>query len=206
MNSLDWMILANLARHPSSGYDLRSWFEQHGRYLGIGASLSPIYRALGKLVERGLAEFDVEERTNAPDAKVYRLTPAGFDALLAWAREPHQPSPRPMDPNFMVKFTLAGQFGRDIALDVLRRELAYRLAQKVVEADIGLRTGPLDPVPELRVDWLTRVVRDAHARGYASTAALIAWLETTIDAYEAEEAAEAVDAAVGDTTATQAAG
>jgi DNA-binding PadR family transcriptional regulator len=194
VKTTDWLVLSKLALCPSSGYDLYTYFDQHGPYLGFRPTLSPIYRTLARLVERGYAEFDVEARTNAPDAKVYRVTSAGREALLAWAREPHTPSPRPQDPDFMVKFSYAGQFGREIAIDVLRRELAYRRAQKTAESDIGLRTGPLDPVPEIDVRWLGRLRRIGHARGYAATAAYIAWLELTLAELEAEETDETLTA------------
>jgi DNA-binding PadR family transcriptional regulator len=200
VKTTDWLVLSKLALCPASGYDLHTYFDEHGPYLGFRPTLSPIYRTLAKLVELGYAEFDVEARTNAPDAKVYRVTLAGREALLAWAREPHTPSPRPQDPDFLVKFTYAGQFGRDIAIDVLRRELAYRRAQKVAEGDVGLRTGPLDPVPGIDVRWLLRLRRLGHARGYAATAAYIAWLELTLAELEAEETDEALVARELDAT------
>lgn len=187
MNSVDWLVLSKLALTPASGYDLNTYFEQAGPYVGYRVSLSPIYRTLAKLEKNDFAEHSVEVRPTAPDAKVYRVTPAGRQALLAWARAPHEPSPRPMDPDFMVKFLYAGQFGRDIALDVLRRELAFRRAQKATESDVGLRLPPVDPVPEIDRAWATRLRRMTHARGYASTAAYIAWLELTLDELEAED-------------------
>jgi DNA-binding PadR family transcriptional regulator len=194
VKTTDWLVLSKLALCPSSGYDLRSYFDEHGPYLGFQPTLSPIYRTLGKLVELGYAEFDVETRAGAPDAKVYRVTEAGREALMAWAREPHTPSRRPADPDFLIKFTYAGQFGRDIAIDVLRRELAYRRAQKTAESEVGLHVGPLDPVPEVDVRWLLRLRRLGHARGYAATAAYIAWLELTLAELEAEETDEALAA------------
>lgn len=189
VNAMDWLVLSKLALSPSSGYDLNTHFEQSGPYVGYRVSLSPIYRSLAKLEESGYAEHTVEVRVNAPDAKVFRVTEAGREALLAWARAPHEPSPRPMDPDFMVKFLYAGQFGRDIALDALRRELSFRRAQKAAEADIGLRvpSTAIDPVPEIDPEWARRLRRMTHARGYANTAAYIAWLELTLDELEAED-------------------
>jgi DNA-binding PadR family transcriptional regulator len=192
VKTTDWLVLSKLALCPASGYDLHSYFDEHGPYLGFRPTLSPIYRTLGKLVELGYAEFDVHARAGAPDAKVYRVTAAGREALVGWAREPHTPSRRPADPDFLIKFTYAGQFGRDIAIDVLRRELAYRRAQKTAESDVGLHVGPLDPVPEIDVRWVQRLRRLGHARGYAATAAYIAWLELTLAELEAEETEEAL--------------
>jgi len=196
LSTIDCLIMGNLARHPSSGYDLRNWLERDGRFNGYRASLSPIYRALAKLVEQSYVEFDVSERQNAPDAKVYRLTAEGRAALLAWAREPHEPAPRPMDPDFGIKFIFGGQFGRDIAISILRAELDYRIEQKKDIGTSGGSMGPMDPVPELDPSWAARVQTLSHARGYASTAAYIAWLELTLAQLEAEE--EAALAALSD--------
>ncbi|WP_432536362.1 PadR family transcriptional regulator [Kineococcus arenarius] len=186
MNTLDWFLMSHIARRPSSGYDLRGRTADGGQYIGVRASMTSIYRSLTKLDEAGYLDWETSERDNAPDAKVYRLTPAGRQVLLEWARTPHEPSPRPMDPDFVVKFLYAGQFGRDIALDVLRRELEYRVQQKEVDGAQAASTEPLDPIPELDPRWVQRLQFTVHARGYASTAAYIAWLELTIAEIEAE--------------------
>jgi DNA-binding PadR family transcriptional regulator len=181
------MILAVLARRPSSGYDLRGWFERTGVYLGWRSSLSPIYRTLAKLEADDLVVSETESRRNAPAAKVYRLTPKGREAILDWARSPYVPSQRPMDPDFGVRFMLAGQFGREIVLGVLREELAYRLKQKDDQGPPEpVRTTILNPIPELDPEWAAELDRLAHERGYASTAAYIAWLELTIARLEGD--------------------
>ena len=195
MNTLDWFLMSHIARVPSSGYDLRGRTADGGQFVGVRASLTSIYRSLTKLEEAGYLSSQVSERDNAPDAKVYRLTPSGRRVLLEWARTPHEPSPRPMDPDFLVKYLYAGQFGRDIALDVLRRELEYRVRQKEIDGAQAASTGPLEPVPELDPRWVERLQFSAHARGYASTAAYIAWLELTITEFEAEELGERPDQA-----------
>jgi DNA-binding PadR family transcriptional regulator len=185
LSNAEAIVLGVLARQPASGYDLRAWLEEHGTFLGYRISLSPIYRTLARLQACGYLTFTVEDRRNGPDAKVYRLTPAGRDAILAWARSPFTPSPRPMDPDFNLRFILAGQFGPDIAIDVLRTELDYRIKQKT---GVRLTPGPAaEPVPELDPDWCTEVQTLAHERGYASTAAYIAWLELTLARLDSSE-------------------
>ena len=179
------MILAVLARRPSSGYDLRGWFERTGVYLGWRSSLSPIYRTLAGW-KPTVSSCRNGGRPNAPAAKVYRLTPQGREAILDWARSPHVPSQRPMDPDFGVRFMLAGQFGREIALDVLRQELAYRLKQKEEQGPPEPVRTNLNPIPELDPEWAAELDRLAHERGYASTAAYIAWLELTIARLEGD--------------------
>ncbi|WP_155054441.1 PadR family transcriptional regulator [Streptomyces blattellae] len=178
LTSTEAIVLGVLARRPASGYDLRAWLDKHGVFLGYRASLSPIYRTLAKLQRQGCLQHHVEDRPAGPDAKVYRLTETGRQAVLAWARSPFTPSPRPMDPDFTIRFVLGGQFGKDIAIGVLRTELEYRLKQKT---DPDMRPDPAtDPIPELDPDWCADVQTLAHERGYASTAAYIAWLELAL--------------------------
>jgi hypothetical protein len=91
-----------------------------------------------------------------------------------------------MDPDFGLRFTLAGQFGRDIALDVLRRELADREKQKAEQGTPEPVPAMPDPIPELDPGWAMELDRLAHERGYASTATYIAWLELTIARLEGD--------------------
>ncbi|MRH91700.1 PadR family transcriptional regulator [Nocardia sp. SYP-A9097] len=169
-----------------SGYDLRWWMERQGRYVGSGVQLPQIYRRLSALVERGLVEFDIDPREGRPDAKVYRMTAAGHAELLAWARSPFKPAPRPMDRDFKLRFLFAGQLGRDIAIDILRTELAYRLEHDNL-SPIATGQSFHDPqIPELNSDWASEVHLMAHEHGYASTAGHIAWLRITLARLEAE--------------------
>ena len=175
---LDYVILGVLALGRLSGYDLRRWMEGPGRYLGYGVQLPQIYRRLARLVEQDWVAYEIDPREGRPDAKVYRLTQAGSAALLAWARSPFQPAERPMDPDFNLRFSFAGQIDPAIALDIVRTELAYR--REHLTPGSARPTAPYDPqLPELDPEWAREVHTLAHERGYASTAAYIAWLELT---------------------------
>ncbi|MFE3259829.1 PadR family transcriptional regulator [Nocardia sp. NPDC059091] len=183
---LDYVILGALALGRYSGYDLRRWMEGPGRYIGYGVQLPQIYRRLGKLVERGWVEFEVDAREGRPDAKVYHLTEAGREVLLDWARSPFEPSPRPMDPDFKLRLIFAGQLDREIAVDIVRTELEYRRKH-----DTGSAATPFpadyDPqIPELDPVWARQVQTMAHEHGYAFTASYIAWLELTLARLEGD--------------------
>ncbi|MFB7160978.1 PadR family transcriptional regulator [Streptomyces sp. NPDC056242] len=176
---LDFVILGALALRRLSGYDLRRWMDGPGRYIGYDVQLPQIYRRLGKLVERGWVAYDVDPREGRPDAKVYRLTEEGREALLEWARSPFQPSPRPRDPDFTLRFVFAGQLDPEIALDTVSTELAYRLEHRPV-VSAGPFPDPYDPqIPELDADWAGEIHTMAHEHGYAYGASYIAWLELT---------------------------
>lgn len=172
----DYPLLGVLARKPMSGYDLGKWLEADGYYLGRSPSMSPIYRALADLTTRGWLKPETVSRTG-PDAKVYHLTPSGRAAFVEWARSPYVPSPRPMAPDFIVRLNFAGQIGPDIALNIVRTELEFRVVQRAAEAGPPVLQ-PADPIPEIDPTWLAQVNFITHARGWQSTSLYIGWLET----------------------------
>jgi DNA-binding PadR family transcriptional regulator len=183
---LEYVILGLLAMRPFSGYDIRKWMEGPGQYLGYGAQLPQIYRALSALIDKGWVEFSVDPRDGKPDAKIYRLSEVGRAALVEWARSPFKPSSRPMDPDFNLRFVFAGQLGRDIAIDVLRTELDYRLAQAADSDWMGLVTARVDPVPEIDEAWSRQIRLAASEKGHLSSASYVAWLRLTLSRFELE--------------------
>lgn len=176
----DYALLGLLARRPASGYDLGKWLRQEGRWYGRSTSMTPIYRALNTMSELGWVTARIDTREGAPDAKVYRLTSEGRQALLEWARKPFQPSTRPMSPEFIVHMEFAGQLGPEYALDIVTRELDFRRAQRRHELDEELWWDWGEPdIPEIDGAWLDQVARLVHDRGWQSTSLFIGWLETT---------------------------
>ena len=59
-------LLGLLARRPSSGYDIGKWLRTEGRWLGRGPSMTPVYRALSEIEDRGWVSTHVEKRDAAP--------------------------------------------------------------------------------------------------------------------------------------------
>jgi PadR family transcriptional regulator, regulatory protein AphA len=85
--SLDYAILGFLNYQPFTGYDLKKLFDTSVRHFW-SADQSQIYRTLARLTEQGWATVEVIEQTERPDRKLYHITPAGKDALLAWLGGP----------------------------------------------------------------------------------------------------------------------
>jgi PadR family transcriptional regulator, regulatory protein AphA len=81
--SLEHAVLGFLNYQPLSGYDLKKMFDVSVRHFWP-ADQSQIYRTLARLVEEGWVEMEIIEQTDRPDRKVYHITPAGQDELLAW--------------------------------------------------------------------------------------------------------------------------
>lgn len=175
----DYPLLGLLARNPASGYDLGKWLRLDGRFLGRKSSMSPIYRALADLKERGWVTTTSGGTGAGPEAKVHSLTPAGRAALIAWAKSEYVPAERPMAPDFIIRMNFAGQLGPEYALQIVTTELDYRRAQRRAELDCPHEPAEVDPVPEIDAKWLRELDRLTHDRGWQNTSLYIGWLETT---------------------------
>ena len=91
---LDYAILGFLNYKSLSGYDLKKVFDNSVQHFWE-ADQSQIYRTLARLTERGWAEVEVIEQSDRPDRKVYSITPAGREELIAWlSTPPHMDGPR----------------------------------------------------------------------------------------------------------------
>jgi DNA-binding PadR family transcriptional regulator len=146
-----------LAVRRLSGYDISRWMDGPGRYIGYGVRSPQIYRKLTTLVERGWIAYEVDSREGRPDAKVYRLTDTGREALLEWARSPYEPSTRPMDPDFKLRFLFAGQLDPAIALEIVDTELAYRLEHDGLDPGFPLPDVYEAQIPEVDPVWAFEV-------------------------------------------------
>ncbi|MDT3439211.1 MULTISPECIES: PadR family transcriptional regulator [unclassified Pseudofrankia] len=178
---LDFVILGMLATRRLSGYDLRRGMEGQLRFIGYGVQLPQIYRRLGRLTEQGFVEFEVDPRDGRPDAKVYTLTESGRQELVAWARSPYQPATRPMDPDFILRFVFGGQIDRQIAIDVVRTELEYRLANVSPDGRMHQYPDHLDAqIPEIDPTFVREIHLLAHEWGYTSVRAYVTWLQLTL--------------------------
>jgi DNA-binding PadR family transcriptional regulator len=183
---LEFVVLGMLAMRPLSGYDIRRWMDGPGQYLGYGVQLPHIYRTMPKLVDKDWVEFEVDPRDGKPDAKVYRLTDTGYTALLGWARSPYIPSPRPSDPDFKLRLLFAGQLGPDIAIDLIRTELDFRISQAASPGWQAVAEMKLQPARGIDASWVQELHMTAHEHGYTATASYIAWLQLTLARFERE--------------------
>ncbi|MBF9069042.1 PadR family transcriptional regulator [Streptacidiphilus fuscans] len=183
---LEHVILGLLAVRPFSGYDMRKWMEGKGKYLGYEVQLPQIYRTLPKLVANGWAEFDVDPREGRPDAKVYRITEAGREELLAWARSPYEPSPSMADSDFRLRFLFTGQLGPEFALDLLRTEIDYRIAHVGGPGWLDFHVTETSPDSLVDAAWANSLHLAAHEFGYSTMASYIAWLQLTLARLEVQ--------------------
>ena len=85
-------MLASLAHHASSGYDLARRLK---RPIGFfwSAHQSHIYSELTRLEDEGLITHQLIEQSNRPDKKLFRVTDAGLAVLRHWVTTPVAPAP-----------------------------------------------------------------------------------------------------------------
>lgn len=81
MTNAELAILTLLAEHPRHGYEIEQVIEERGMREWSELGFSSIYYLLKRLQHAGLVAAQLEQGTQGPTRKVYRLTPPGVEAL-----------------------------------------------------------------------------------------------------------------------------
>lgn len=178
LSKLECIILGHLVRTPMAGYDLHKWLNQEGPFFGYSPQPSQIYRQLNKCLEKGWVDLVIDQRSTGPDAKVYRLTDAGVATFKEWALSPHEPTVRPLDSDFQMRFLLTGILGPEVALRILTTELDYRRNQHQVKA-YSDDVNPDDAAIAVDPAWHKELVRLGRERSYLLGTTYLTWLELT---------------------------
>ncbi len=82
------ICLGILTRGDATGYEIKKSFEDDGYQHFVEASFGSIYPALNRLTEEGLVSVREEAQEKRPDRKVYSITGAGRQALVAALMKP----------------------------------------------------------------------------------------------------------------------
>jgi DNA-binding PadR family transcriptional regulator len=99
-----------------SGYELKRWSENL-RFFWSAPAMSQVYREIERLAAAGFVEQRHVLRDRIRATKVYRLTPAGEQALRQWLAEPPDP------PMLKHPVVLRVFFGHLITHEELKRAL-----------------------------------------------------------------------------------
>ncbi|MGF6881310.1 PadR family transcriptional regulator AphA [Nocardia sp. GAS34] len=126
---LELLLLGILGLRPATGYELKKYFDAHGRFLRANTQMSQVYRALAKMNEDGWVRFEVDPRPGPQDAKTYHLTDAGLTALREWLAGPYTPPEWFTDREFVARLSFAGYLTEDELLRLIDTELDTRRAQ-----------------------------------------------------------------------------
>lgn len=126
---LEHILLGVLLEHPSTGYDLQKFLNNHGRFMRSNTQISQVYRSLGVMESQGLVTHTVDRRPGAQDAKTYRVTKAGAAMFLGWLTGPYRPPTRFQDPELNVRLSFAGFMGREQLAALLDVEIKARVEE-----------------------------------------------------------------------------
>jgi DNA-binding PadR family transcriptional regulator len=123
------VVLAMLAKEPSSGSRLRARLNDALGPLGEDVNDGQIYVTLSRLEKAG---FITRQETGAPEAgrKIYQLTAEGQERVAEWLSEVSWPKPDLAE--FHLKLVAAAQAGLADPIgivDAQRRELFRRLRE-----------------------------------------------------------------------------
>ena len=88
-----WAVLGLLSfGRELSGYDLKKWADSSLRFFYWSPAISQIYGELRRLEGLGYAETRTASQDELRNKRLYRITPAGRDALIGWlADAPYEP-------------------------------------------------------------------------------------------------------------------
>jgi len=88
MPTTSYILLGMLNAQERSGYDLKLLLDKQVHHVYWSPAKSQIYGELRRLEQAGLATMTEVEQTNRPDKRLYRITPAGREALQQWLASP----------------------------------------------------------------------------------------------------------------------
>jgi DNA-binding PadR family transcriptional regulator len=122
------VVLALLAKEPSHGYELRARFQEALGPLGDALNAGQIYVTLSRLEKAGLVDAQRVGQADRPDRKVYELTAAGQERVMAWLAEVSWPKPASAEFHLKLVAVAAARLADPVAVvDAQRRELLRRL-------------------------------------------------------------------------------
>ncbi|MBE9080010.1 PadR family transcriptional regulator [Romeria aff. gracilis LEGE 07310] len=165
-------ILALLAQHPDSGYDISKRFDE-GLSCYWKATQQQVYRELSKMESQGWVSAEKVAQTGKPDKKVYHITDVGWTTLTDWYAEPTEPTR--MREDLLVKVLIGHKMPREL----LRLELHHRQA---------LHQAQLDHYHQIQEDFLSKPEPSTELqfkyltlkRGIAYEEAWLQWCEDVL--------------------------
>jgi DNA-binding PadR family transcriptional regulator len=134
------------------------------------ATQAQIYQTLEKLNEQGLVESRLEIQENAPNRKVYHITPSGEDELLRWLVTSQEP--QPIREALMIQLWFGDKIPKEKLLSLLDERLTYHRERLEI-----LANKPLPPLTDPEITHRQIYCRLTLERGLATQKMLIEWLE-----------------------------
>jgi PadR family transcriptional regulator AphA len=145
----EYALLGLLWDAPRHGYELHRAFAAD-QELGTICRLeqSQLYAFLKKLEHLGYLEGYLEPQEGRPPRRIFRLTEAGGQVLRRWIEAP-VPRPREVRLQFLLKLYFARQFGQDLVLNLISRQIeACQAFLKQMEKPEPAHAGPAPGSPK----------------------------------------------------------
>jgi PadR family transcriptional regulator AphA len=168
LTTTEAVALGVLSEGERSGYDLLKRVESSVGHIWAPAK-SQLYAILPRLVESGFARRRMVRQTSRPDKQLYRLTPAGKQAVRAWLEHA---APRSFD-ELMLKVFFAKLVPRASLVrqleDFREEQLAQLEEYREIEGEIahkpGSRYGYLTlqyglALMPCRLEWIDRALKE----------------------------------------------
>ncbi|WP_280436365.1 PadR family transcriptional regulator [Nocardia carnea] len=140
-----------------SGYDLKKWADWSIRYFYWSPSHSQIYSELKKLERHGFAESRVDSDNSLRGRRLYRITPAGWDAVTAWSR--HTPVDHTVLKHHVMLRVMFGHLSSPTRLKEILRDHIADVRRIERKASLDARAAESQPgwaYPHLVLNWTQR--------------------------------------------------
>ena len=146
-----------LAKEPAHGYELRGRMRAALGPLGEAMNAGQIYVTLGRLAKAGLVTSEHDDGLpDRPDRRVYALTPAGQERVVAWLAEVSWPRPDLTEFHLKLVAAATARLADPVALvDAQRREVLRRMR----DAQRAALDRSIDPVAGLLLEGVVLRLR-----------------------------------------------
>ena len=180
---LEYFILGLLKMKPRTGYEIKTFLDNEGRFARPETPLSQIYTTLKRMTGNGWVDFEEERRQGKPDLKIYSPTPVGENVMRTWLLASHEPSLLFQEREFLGKMVFSFLIDKKTVLQHCYTELAYRKQQiiKFRNRNLTLQITPAAGISEARAQMMANLV---SKYGQESFELYISWLEGFIQALE----------------------
>lgn len=133
-NLLGLAVLSTVVERPMHPYEIASTLRERGKETDMDVKVGSLYTVVRNLEKYGYLEVADTGRSGArPERTVYRITAAGRDELVDWARE-LVAEPQPEQPRFKAGLSVLAVLTPDEAATLLEQRLAA-----LQEANAALR-------------------------------------------------------------------
>lgn len=153
-----WAILAMLSYEDElSGYDVKKVTEWIIRYFYWSPSFSQIYGELKKLEKLGLVTSRLDHDNGARSRRLYKVTPAGMEAVTRWAND--SPADPPMlKHSVLLRVAFGHLAGASKLKELLREHVAFAESMQRQAAHDAHGAEALDAwaYPRLALQWAAR--------------------------------------------------